>query len=347
MKQKKLLLIGSTINPVHIKNYYQLVNDYFDDVLIVGTHQVDFCKSVALNFSIKNPIEVIRSIFKLRRLMKNYNPSIVHVHQANSIGFISALANKCRYPHVITTWGDDVLVFPKKGFIYRMLAKISLKYADAITADAKSMETAIHSFYKKVEVTIANFGIIIEEETLLPKENIIYSNRLHEDLYNIDKIIVGCSNFLKTNSDWKLIIAGNGDNTTKLKSLVDELNLNAQIEFVGFLDAETNRKNYYKSKIYISIPDTDGTSISLLEAMAYGCIPLVSDLPSNKEWITDTINGLIVKEFNVEEALQNITSVNYENVVSANKKIIEERATKQANRNKFYAIYDRLLTSNS
>lgn len=347
MKQKKLLLIGSTINPVHIKNYYQLVNDYFDDVLIVGTHQVDFCKSVALNFSIKNPIEVIRSIFKLRRLMKNYNPSIVHVHQANSIGFISALANKCRYPHVITTWGDDVLVFPKKGLIYRILAKTSLKYADAITADAKSMETAIHGFYKKVEVTIANFGIVIEEETLLPKENIIYSNRLHEDLYNIDKIIAGCSNFLKANTDWKLIVAGKGSNTKKLKSLADELNLSSQIEFVGFLDAETNRKNYYKSKIYISIPDTDGTSISLLEAMAYGCIPLVSDLPSNKEWITDTVNGIIVKEFNVAEALQNINAVNYENVVSANKKIIEERATKQANRNKFYAIYDRLLASDS
>lgn len=344
-KQKKLLLIGSTVNPVHIKNYYQLVNNYFDDVLIVGTHPVDFCKSLTLNFSIKNPIRLIYNIYKLRKIIKEYNPSVVHAHQANSIGFISALANKNRYPHVLTTWGDDVLIFPQKNFVYRVLAKTSLKYADVITADAKSMETAIHLFYKKVDVVIANFGIDLYPEDAISKENRIYSNRLHNDLYNIDKIILGCNHFLKTHPDWKLIIAGEGNNTSDLKLLVKKLDLDARVEFVGFLNQEENRMNYYKSKIYISIPNTDGTSISLLEAMAYGCIPLVSELASNKEWITDNVNGLIVKDFNVEEALQCVFSLHSENVIAKNKQIIEERATKQANRNKFYAIYDALINS--
>lgn len=344
MKQrKKLLLIGSTSNPVHIKNYYFLVKDYFDEVLIVGTHPVDFCESIVLNFSIKNPFAVVFNVCKLRRIMKKFNPSIVHAHQANSVGFISGLANKNRYPHVLTTWGDDVLIFPKKGPVFRMLARISLKYADAITADAKSMEEAIHLFYKKVDVTIANFGIEIFENTTVSRENIIYSNRLHSDLYNIDKVILGCRDFLKNNSDWKLIVAGAGTNTEQLKELANKLDLGTQIEFVGFLNPIENRTNYLRSKIYVSIPNTDGTSVSLLEAMAYGCIPLVSDLPSNREWITDGENGLIVNDFNVAEALIKVATLDSQRAIRKNKEIIEQRAGKKSNRDKFQAIYNRLL----
>ena len=341
--KKKLILIGSTINPVHLKNYYFLIRDYFDEILIIGTHPVDFCESFPIDFSIKNPISLWKNIRKLRQKMIEFNPSVIHVHQANSFGYIASKANKKRYPQVLTTWGDDVLIFPHKNFIYRRLVRTSLLASDAITADAEIMKTAIHAIIGKTPVEVINFGIELQDIPAIPKENMLYSNRLHDDLYNIDKIITGSVSFLKSNPSWKLRIAGKGSNTEKLIQLVRDLQLENQIEFVGFLAPTENLENYLKSKVYISIPNTDGTSVSLLEAMAYGCLPIVSDLPANREWITAGENGLILENYELEPALNQLNSISYEAAAKLNFEIIENRATKAANRAKFYAIYDRLI----
>ena len=148
---------------------------------------------------------------------------------------------------------------------------------------------------------------------------------------------------MKSNPTWKLRIAGKGSNTEKLKQQVRDLNLNDQVEYVGLLAPAENLENYLKSKIYISIPNTDGTSISLLEAMAYGCLPVVSDLPANREWITDGENGIVVSENLLEKSLERAMQLDPIKVASRNREIIEARATKQANRSRFIAIYEHLL----
>ena len=45
--------------------------------------------------------------------------------------------------------------------------------------------------------------------------------------------------------------------------------------------------------IYLSAASSDGTSVSLLEAMAAGMICIVTDYPSNLEWIENSVNGFI------------------------------------------------------
>ena len=44
------------------------------------------------------------------------------------------------------------------------------------------------------------------------------------------------------------------------------------------------------------MPRSDSVSVSVLEAMAHGCIPLLSDLPANRELVRDGANGLIVPD---------------------------------------------------
>ena len=45
--------------------------------------------------------------------------------------------------------------------------------------------------------------------------------------------------------------------------------------------------------IYVSTSLSDGTSLSLLEAMACSLPVVVTDIPANKEWITDGHNGFL------------------------------------------------------
>lgn len=344
---KKLVLIGSTINPVHLKNYYELIKDYFDEILLIGPYPVDFCACKTVDFSIRNPIKLIKNILKLKSILLAYQPSIVHVHQANSFGFITSLANRRKFPQVLTTWGDDVLIFPKLNSFYRHLTRTSLKYSDYITADAEIMRDSIHKFYKNVPVVVANFGIdiSIEKVNIELKENIIYSNRLHESLYNIDKIIIQCSTFLKQNPTWKLMIAASGSLTEELKELAKSEISENQFEFVGFLNSEENKNNYKRAKIYLSIPSTDGTSVSLLEAMAFGCVPFLSNLAANKEWVTNGENGFIVEENELSEKLNLFKNFDSKKAIEINQKIIETKASKEINRKLFYAIYDKIFNN--
>jgi glycosyltransferase involved in cell wall biosynthesis len=342
-KFDKLLLIGSTINPVHVKNYFYLIKDHFNEIEIVGSHEIDFCKHHLINFQVSNPIKLIGNILRLRKIIKTYNPTFIHVHQANSIGFITSLANKKRFPQVLTTWGDDVLIFPKKNFFFRLLTKTSIKYSDALTADAEIMGTAIAEFTGRKDTVIANFGIDFDFSKLLPKENIIYSNRLHDPLYNIDKIIEGTIPFLEKNPSWILVVAATGILTNKLIEIANKSNVKEQIKFVGFLNRNENTNYYLRSRIYISIPNTDGTSISLLESMAYGTIPVVSNLPANKEWIVSKDNGIVVDSVSIFEALNSAIELDEEIVREKNKEIINQKATKSVNREKFLSIYSKLL----
>ena len=56
--------------------------------------------------------------------------------------------------------------------------------------------------------------------------------------------------------------------------------------------------------------------------MGYGCIPVVSDLPANREWIQDGVNGVIVNG-HLTEALNRALKLNADEVIAMNQKIIE------------------------
>ena len=338
---KKLLLVGSNSTIAHVKSYYNLIEDYFDEVLVVTNVTIDYCDFKIVDFSLKNPIKVFYSIRKLKKIIKNYSPSIIHVHQAGSYSFIASMANNGKLPLVLTTWGSDVLILPQINVLYRFLVKFSLKKADYITADATYMAQAINKMVIK-DVLVANFGIDYYQGELPQKKNLIYSNRTHNPLYRIDEIIKGFAKFYTNNSDWKLILGAKGSETEGLKKLANSLLPDSAFEFIGFVNQEENRNQYLAAKIWISYPKSDGTAISLLEAMGYGCIPVVSDLPANKEWITDRKNGIVVKN-NIEDSLKLAKGIKLKTVQELNKNIIKSKAIKTVNKSKFEAIYTEII----
>jgi L-malate glycosyltransferase len=340
----KLLLIGSTDNPVHIRNFYFLIKDLFDEVLIVGTKEVDFCSSKALDFQVKNVFRMLRNVRKLKDIITAFNPSIIHVHQANSFGYITSMANKRKFPQVLTVWGSDVLILPQKSFLYRTLAKVSLRHSLYITADAQIMADAIHKLTGRQDVILANFGIDIntEEANRIAKEKLIYSNRMHDSLYNVDQIILGTAQFLTENPTWKLVIAATGSDTERLKALAAAKLPSNQYEFVGFVQQSENYEFYQKARLYISIPESDGTAVSLLEAMTFGCVPIVSDLAANREWINSGVNGIICTSTDLHTHILEGIQLDQPTVAAINLAIIRKKGTKEANRKLFLDIYQKL-----
>jgi len=338
----KLLVISP--NSIHVYNFIDLVKDYFDEILLI-TNEINPKYNgnvIVVDFSFFSFSSFFLTPIRIKRAIRKFNPDIIHIHQANSVAWhLLKAKKKLKVPTILTAWGSDILITPKRGKWYFNMVKKNLTQVDFITCDSKFMAEEIRNIAGPdcPEVFIVNFGIEFKK---LPvkKEKIIYTNRLHEPLYNIDEIIKVFSTFISksSNRDWILSIAGAGSQTVKLKELVATLGIATSVKFEGWLDKKQNIEIYSKSKIFVSIPESDATSISLLEAMAYGCIPVVSDLPSNREWIISEHNGIITAKLTADD-LEKASQLNEEKVKILNTNLIEREATREVCRNRFIEIY--------
>ena len=194
-----------------------------------------------------------------------------------------------------------------------------------------------------------NFGVqnFPQQLDMSKKDNVILSNRLHKPLYNIDKIIIAFAQLLANPkySHYILIIAATGSNTNKLTQLVDDLKINSQVNFIGMVDYTTLQKYYLQAKLFVSIPDSDSASLSALEAMSFGCYPILSNLPANLEYIIDEINGTICQNSNnltgdMAKALELIDNHNeYTKIANFNYALVSQKAVFNNNIKKFIELY--------
>ncbi len=341
---RKLLLISS--NTIHTYKYLRLVEAYFDEVLLITNQKstVYDYPSVELSFNlkIKNIFSTVKAI---KKHINQFQPTIIHIHQANSYAFYGLLASrKVKIPTVLTAWGSDVLVIPKSNFLLKKMVQFNLRTADYLTSDSNFMATEMKKLAPSIkEILISNFGIDVTP-LACEKENIVYSNRLHKKLYRVDKIIETFALFNANSEtrDWRLVVAASGTETEELKNKAKSLGLANDIDFVGWIQKEENEHWYSKAKIWVSIPESDATSISLLEAMACGCIPVVSNLPANCEWIQSGINGIVVEDLQ-SDFISKALKLNHKKAIEINKQRIEKDGTKEANRTKFLQLYQRIV----
>lgn len=340
---KRLLIVGSAGSAV--QKYCDLIDGAFDEVLLVAGHTVTGqvqvpCKQ--LDFSFRKLSNHWKTVAALRQIIIEFRPDIVHVHQANSYAYFTARALKgLSVPLIITAWGSDVLLAPSRSWLIRRLLRYALQRADALTSVAGFMVPVIRQLAgdSKREVMVSSLGVVLQK-VKVDKEKIIYSNRLHKPLYCIDKVISAFEQFAVNAQyrDWRLVIAGTGPETDTLKRQAAATAVNDRIDFVGWVDSATNALWYSKATIYLSIPESDGAPVSLLEAMRCGAVPVVSDLPANREWITSGENGLLVNDF-TSPFLADALALDQQRAAILNSKLIDERADATVCREKFLALY--------
>lgn len=278
-------------------------------------------------------IGALKNIRKVAALIKEIQPDYINAHYITSYGTVAMFAASLVKYHgktIMSTWGSDVLVTPWKNIFYLFLTKMLLRWADCVTSDSEYMSKVIKDICESAKVMTFPFGIEeIPVISLLEKDyNYYFSNRALEPNYNVDKIIEFFSSVYKNNAEARLVIAHDGTERPRLEAMVDNLGLQNCVSFVGFLSETEQGAFYRKCGYYLSVPTSDSTSVSLLEAMAHGCIPMVSDLPANREWIEDGDNGLIgLKE----------CCLNKETVFKLNREIIRNKAIWKENIKSFIA----------
>lgn len=289
---------------------------------------------------------------KIRKLIKDINPSIINAHYVTSYGFLAALAN--RKPLIISAWGTDILVTPYKNIVYKLITKYSLDKAVLVTSDSEFMTKKANELTSSEIITVP-MGV---EESLLkvgPKHetyNKILSLRTINKNSNIDIIVKGFKLYLERTKDntAKLVIGNNGPEIENIKKLVNDLNLNDNVEFKGYMSRENLLESMLSADLHISIPTSDSTSVTLLETMAIGIPSIVSDLEANREWIEHDKNGLILCNNNeetlseyIEYALNNEDFIT--NSMRINKQTISQRAIWTNNMMHIEEEYLKIITS--
>ena len=325
---------------IHIRRWCEFFRDKGDKVSIISFNKAEIpgveVYFVGDNLNINGDggnISYLKKTRVIKKLVKKINPDIVNAHYLTSYGFIGTLINY--NPLVVSTWGSDILVTPKKNKVYNALTRFVIRKAALITSDSNFMSKEIISLGGKGEKVITSpMGINNDEfnnNDENREEHTFLSMRTLCDNSNIDCILKSFKLVLTTYKDAKLVITNSGEKKDEILDLIKELNLEGNVEYLGFINRETVKNLLKTSSIYLSIPTSDSTSVTLLEAMASGIFSIVSDLPANKEWIVDNKNGYVLKSID-EKSLAELMIKSLENTdikreaKDINEKIIKERA---------------------
>jgi glycosyltransferase involved in cell wall biosynthesis len=337
----KLILIGS--NSIHVKHYIKNIKPHVSELVLISE---SYCECEGINRQHVTPFR-LKSIFRFYQFYKTIKKEItfgsahIHIHQINRLAVISVLANRTSKRSIITTaWGSDVLIIPKQNLVFKTMVQFVLKYSTICTADSKEIIHEIKKISPLTRCEWLQYGF--DPITPKIKENIIFSNRLHKPIYRIEAIIHYFNTFSKRYPNWKLVIAGTGMQTNTLKALTAALDLNSKIEFIGWLSADQNREWYAKSKIFVSIPKSDGTSVSVLEAMSAECVLVLSDIPVTHEWLT--VNTGIMERPGINpffDALELCAST----TLQQNKNYVDAIAARSISIQKFLSLYKELPIS--
>ena len=243
---------------------------------------------------------------RVREAIARWRPRVLHVHQANSVAWHATRgAAGLGVPVVLTLWGSDVLLLPQQNLWLRLMVRHCLRRATVWTADAQELLAAARRLAGPgplaAQVVI---GVDSLPDTLAPlwplKVPRVLSCRLHKPLYRVDAIVRAfaalASQGAPSAAGWGLDVAASGPETAALQRLAGGLGADGCVAFHGHLDTAQLLGCYQRASVYVSFPVSDGTSVSLLEAMAHGCVPVVSDLPANREWVVDGLNGFVVAD---------------------------------------------------
>ena len=241
-------------------------------------------------------LSLLSVIPEVNKIVTAIRPAFVHAHYVTSYGLVAAIVkriNRVPFTLIMSAWGSDVLVTPHRNRFYYSITKFALNQSDVITSDSYFMADCIREMVAR-QVLVFPFGIESMPEVCKDDkdDDLIFSNRLLKSNYNVDKIIRLIYKLKDKFPKINLVIANEGYEKRGLEALVSTLGITDRVTFVGLLSSEEQARYYKTARYYISIPTSDSTSVSLLEAMSFGCIPIVSNIPANREWVINNYNGV-------------------------------------------------------
>ena len=228
--------------------------------------------------------------------IRNHQPDLVHAgplhtcaHQAAKSGF---------RPLVAMSWGSDILYTAKRNPFARQRVRTTLAAADVLVADCQAVADAAARFgfpsQRTVQfpwgVDLARFHPGADDGSLRRRLGwqdtfVVLHLRSWEPLYGSETVLRAFLELAPAHPRLRLLMPGGGSLASRFQKLIARSGLAERIHLPGYLSQAELPAYYRAADLYVSASRSDGSSVSLMEALASGLPAAVSDIPSNREWV--------------------------------------------------------------
>ncbi len=235
------------------------------------------------------------SVSNLQEILDRVRPNLLHAGPVHTCGYLAALSGF--HPFVLMSWGSDILWDAMRDDQSRQRAQAALAAADWLVCDCQEVARRAAEIADFVPDRIVTFpwGIDLHRfEKPVSQQSIgkvVLSTRSWEPVYGVDIVIEAFALASRTMPSAKLVLAGDGSEATAVKSRLASRGLMSRTQLPGRISQSELPGYYHAADIYLSCSYCDGSSVSLMEALAAGLPVVVTDIPSNREWIQHEFNG--------------------------------------------------------
>lgn len=258
---------------------------------------------------------VLRNVLELRRFLRSFNPHLLHAHYINESGWLGALSGF--HPFVLTAWGSDVYVAPRHSLLARILSPWAVRRADYVTADSQDQVEILRQMGAPERATaMVGWGADVQSFSgrsgrawraahgIQDEQAVILSPRRWIENSNI-LVILDAFAFVRRRCPNAVLILKDLPGSSvglreRILSQVQFLGLSDTTLMVGEIPESELPELYAASDITVSVCSSDGTPVSVLEAMASRSAVIAGDLPSLREWVQDGETGVLVPVGNAE-----------------------------------------------
>lgn len=297
---------------------------------------------------------------EFEKILHQVKPDLVHAGPIQSCGFITAMSGF--HPFLAMSWGSDILADADKDEFWRWITCYTLRRSDMLLCDCDAVSTKVGNLvgYPKKRIVQIPWGVDLKAFYAGYASNdvrskvgwkdacIVLSTRSWETIYGIDVVLSAFQKVHAQESRMRLVLLGSGSLSAQIEGFIKRHELTDAVYMPGAIVPEDIPDFYRVADLYISSTHSDGTSVSLLEAMASGLPVIVTDIPANREWVQHGVNGWLAPDNNTEEFARllllaaNLVSEDRRRMANENRLIVEERADWNRNFEKLFNAYESL-----
>jgi glycosyltransferase involved in cell wall biosynthesis len=244
---------------------------------------------------------------ELQRRLMEISPDLIHAGPIQTSGYVTALSGF--HPWLLTSWGSDILFRTDRSAEWEQATRTALSAADSFFCDCDTVRAAARKFADIPDSRIVQLpwgiqrGLFGPVGDLPPGEkylreagtHVFLCTRSWEPLYGTCTLLEAFRKAHETDVSLRLLLLGNGSEAGKINEFIEANGLREVIRIFGPRTKEEMPKWFRLADTYVSCAQSDGTSISLLEAMATGLPVVVTDNPSNREWVVEGHNGWLAE----------------------------------------------------
>jgi glycosyltransferase involved in cell wall biosynthesis len=292
--------------------------------------------------------QLVRCIPAIRRLIHDRKPSLVVAYNASSYGLAARLSGF--RPYVVVTAGSDINLSLKRRSHLYPIVRYALAGAERVICWSPTMARAVGRFgvpddrivVQPRGVPLHRFGL--SQQSAANSVFTLICIRRFSRIFHHETLIEACRRLASLSLPFQLYLCNGGPERVRIENLVSKYGLKDRVHFFREVDHDRVAELLQKTHVYVALPEMDGASASLFEAMSVGTYPVVSDIDANRVWIRDGINGRLVR-FDDPEGLAQILKTLYENpdarseAIRVNREMVEQRLDLVPNTRRFTEIF--------